>query len=51
LALLGRSKALVWQDEDGTTWLVYNDPQWLAHRHGADAELEGDRAATMLPSR
>jgi uncharacterized protein (DUF302 family) len=32
-------KALVWQDEDGTTWLAYNDLQWLAQRHGADAGL------------
>ena len=30
-------KALVWQDEDGTTRLAYNDPQWLAQRHGVDA--------------
>ena len=27
-------KALVWQDETGITWLGYNDPVWLAHRHG-----------------
>jgi uncharacterized protein (DUF302 family) len=27
-------KALVWQDEAGTTWLSYNDPAYLAHRHG-----------------
>ncbi len=27
-------KALVWQDEQGTTWLSYNDPAWLAGRHG-----------------
>ena len=27
-------KALVWQDEKGTTWLSYNDPGFLAHRHG-----------------
>ena len=33
-------KALVWQDEDGTTWLAYNDPQWLARRHGVGAELD-----------
>ena len=33
-------KALVWQDESGATWLAYNDPQWLAHRHGADAGLD-----------
>jgi uncharacterized protein (DUF302 family) len=29
-------KALVWQDEAGTTWLSYNDPAYLAHRHGLD---------------
>jgi uncharacterized protein (DUF302 family) len=29
-------KALVWQDDDGTTWLTYNDPQWLAKRHNID---------------
>ena len=28
-------RALVWQDEDGKTWLAYNDPRWLATRHGA----------------
>jgi uncharacterized protein (DUF302 family) len=28
-------KALVWQDEAGATWLSYNDPGWLAQRHGA----------------
>jgi uncharacterized protein (DUF302 family) len=33
-------KVLVWQDEDGMTWLAYNDPQWLAHRHGAAAGLD-----------
>jgi uncharacterized protein (DUF302 family) len=33
-------KALVWQDETGAAWLAYNDPQWLAQRHGADAELD-----------
>ena len=32
-------KALVWQDEGGTTWLAYNDPRWLAQRHGVDAGL------------
>jgi uncharacterized protein (DUF302 family) len=30
-------KALVWEDNDGTTWLTYNDPQWLAERHGMDS--------------
>ena len=27
-------KALVWQDEAGATWLSYDDPAYLAHRHG-----------------
>ena len=27
-------KALVWQDEQGATWLSYNDPAYLAGRHG-----------------
>ncbi|QOZ29905.1 DUF302 domain-containing protein [Bradyrhizobium sp. CCBAU 51753] len=27
-------KALVWQDAAGDTWLSYNDPAWLAERHG-----------------
>jgi uncharacterized protein (DUF302 family) len=27
-------KALVWQDTAGATWLSYNDPVWLAERHG-----------------
>src|SRR5262249_34685098 len=31
-------KALVWQDEQGRTWLSYNDPAWLAQRHGVDAQ-------------
>jgi uncharacterized protein (DUF302 family) len=33
-------KALVWQDEAGTTWLSYNDPSWLAKRHGLGQEVE-----------
>ena len=27
-------RVLVWRDENGTTWLSYNDPAWLAERHG-----------------
>ena len=33
-------KALVWQDEGGTTRLAYNDPQWPAQRHGVGAWLD-----------
>jgi uncharacterized protein (DUF302 family) len=26
-------KVLVWQNDEGKTWLSYNDPKWLASRH------------------
>jgi uncharacterized protein (DUF302 family) len=28
-------KVLAWQDAAGQVWLGYNDPAWLAQRHGA----------------
>jgi uncharacterized protein (DUF302 family) len=28
-------KALVWQDASGQVWLGYNDPVYIAQRHGA----------------
>ena len=30
-------KALVWEDAAGQVWLGYNDPAYLAQRHGAAA--------------
>ena len=27
-------KVLVWQDDQGQVWLGYNDPAWIARRHG-----------------
>jgi uncharacterized protein (DUF302 family) len=30
-------KALVWEDAEGVTWVTYNDPHWIAGRHGLDA--------------
>lgn len=27
-------KALAWKDENGQVWLTYNDPQYIADRHG-----------------
>jgi uncharacterized protein (DUF302 family) len=30
-------KALVWEDADGNVWLGYNDPAWVAQRHGLGA--------------
>jgi uncharacterized protein (DUF302 family) len=33
-------RALVWTDAAGVTRLSYNDPEWLAERHGAAAGHE-----------
>jgi uncharacterized protein (DUF302 family) len=55
-------KAPVWQDDSGTTWLGYNDAEWLTQRHGVDARLDrtlhamadalvtGAREATAAPA-
>jgi len=49
IAVAAPLKALVWQDVSGTTWLFYNDPNWLAKRHGlgpeADATVKAMAAA------
>lgn len=29
-------KALAWEDEKGQVWLTYNDPAYIAKRHGID---------------
>jgi uncharacterized protein (DUF302 family) len=31
-------KTLVWQDASGKTWLSYNEPRWIAQRHGLSSE-------------
>jgi uncharacterized protein (DUF302 family) len=33
-------KVLVWQDAAGATWLSYNDPVWIAKRHGLQHAAE-----------
>src|SRR5271169_544247 len=38
-------KALVWQDTSGNTWLGYNDPAWLAKRHGLTREADASVSA------
>ena len=38
-------RALVWLDEEGKTWLAYNDPRWLAQRHGVDRGAEATLGA------
>jgi uncharacterized protein (DUF302 family) len=30
-------KALVYEDASGAVWLAYNDPRWIAQRHGLGA--------------
>jgi len=32
-------KILIWQDEAGKVWLSYNDPDYLARRHGIPKDL------------
>src|SRR5450755_1132724 len=32
-------KALFWEDEDGKSWLAYNDPAYLQERHGFPPDL------------
>jgi len=41
-------KALVWQDASGKTWLSYDDPAWLAERHGLGGEAGA--AVTVMTS-
>jgi uncharacterized protein (DUF302 family) len=41
-------KALVWEDDAGRTWLAYNDPTWIAARHGLDASEPAVRMAAAL---
>ena len=33
-------RALVWRDASGMTFVGYNDPRWLARRHGAEVGNE-----------
>jgi uncharacterized protein (DUF302 family) len=48
-------KALVWQDEQGKTWLSYNEPAWLAERHAlgprASAAVEAIAAGLAAVAR
>jgi uncharacterized protein (DUF302 family) len=40
-------KALAWEDRAGKVWLGYNDPGWLATRHGATADVTKAMAAGL----
>ena len=42
-------KALVWEDAAGATWISYNEPRWIAQRHGvADAEAVVNKMTDLL---
>ena len=32
-------KALIWEDDGGVVYLGYNDPSWIAARHGFGNEV------------
>jgi uncharacterized protein (DUF302 family) len=38
-------KALAWEEPDGSTWIAYNDPQYVVHRHGLAPALSANLAA------
>ncbi len=42
-------KALTWQDKNGQVWLTYNDPQYIADRHGIKnrPEIVGKMTAAL----
>jgi uncharacterized protein (DUF302 family) len=39
-------KALAWEDEAGRAWLTYNEPEYLARRHGIVDRQDAVRAMT-----
>jgi uncharacterized protein (DUF302 family) len=42
-------KALVWEDAAGKTWISYNEPSWIAKRHGVrNAEQAVSKMAAAL---
>jgi len=42
-------KALVWEDEAGKTWISYNEPSWIAQRHGpSNAKIAVSKLTDLL---
>ncbi len=33
-------RVLVWEDDRGASWLTYNDPAWIAARHGVASDAD-----------
>lgn len=42
-------KMLIWRDKAGVTWVSYDDPRWIAVRHGLEASM-GDGLAAAIGS-
>jgi len=40
-------KALVWEDDQGTTWVGYNTPDYIIQRHGLPAAMSGNLAGAI----
>jgi uncharacterized protein (DUF302 family) len=40
-------KILIWEDEAGKTRMAYNDPAWIAARHGAGASVASALSAML----
>lgn len=40
-------KALAFEDENGKTWLAYNNPHYIVRRHGIDEALSANLAAVI----
>jgi uncharacterized protein (DUF302 family) len=40
-------KALIWEDAGAKTWIAYNDPAYIVHRHGLPAAFAANLAAPI----
>jgi len=40
-------KALVWEDDQGATWIAYNTPDYIMGRHGLPASMGGQLADAL----
>jgi uncharacterized protein (DUF302 family) len=40
-------KALVWEDAGGNAWLSYNEPAWIAQRHGEAAHGDASKVSEV----
>lgn len=40
-------KALVWEDDQGATWVAYNTPDYILQRHGLPSAMSANLAGTI----